>query len=236
MDLFHDVNIYAGADGYVMSVSKLELIKSNLFKNILSCLNICDGCSEPLKIIFPDEDRDVVFAAFSEVTWKPGLTIIRDNRYKSLLRRLGFYSALGDGNNSSTTIDIQTTVDDNSSQQQSAHSDENICSELPSTQNSERFSINEPASIQSDSDFSIEDKEQEKTESVDDDVQISSVRSLTRRREIRKGPHENVKDRYRVCPHCKETFYFTGHTRHVKSCKFRLNKYENTLSLAISWF
>ena len=107
MDLFHDVNIYAGADGYVMSVSKLELIKSNLFKNILAGLNICDGCSEPLKIIFPDEDRDVVFAAFSEVTWKPGVTIIRDNRYKSLLRRLGFYSALGDGTNSSTIGVIQ---------------------------------------------------------------------------------------------------------------------------------
>ena len=76
MDSFHDVNLYAGRDGYVMSVSRLELIKSNLFKNILDSLNICDSCSTPITIII-EEDRDVIFAAFSEVTWKPGLTIIR---------------------------------------------------------------------------------------------------------------------------------------------------------------
>ena len=85
MDHFRDVQIF-GIGGYVMSACIIDLIKSNLFKTILNNMNICDNCTEPIKIIMPDESSEVIKAAFNEVTWRPGLTIIQG------MKKFAFYN------------------------------------------------------------------------------------------------------------------------------------------------
>ena len=76
MEQYYDVQVF-GKDGFVMSVSKLELVKSQLFKNIFGDMNICDTCTEPMAITLADESSEVIKAALHEVTWRPGLTIIQ---------------------------------------------------------------------------------------------------------------------------------------------------------------
>ena len=68
MSKFHDVEIYAGTE-VAITASRLELGAQNLFlRQLFSEMNICDGCQEPLVIIFPDEDKNTVRDAFDQMS------------------------------------------------------------------------------------------------------------------------------------------------------------------------
>lgn len=91
-----------------MSVSRLELIRSDLFLKVFKSMNICDGCRDPVSVIIDVEQEDVVSAAFSKLSRKSGVSIIQGytcyckmlsiqlylhldpGKVASLLKRLGF--------------------------------------------------------------------------------------------------------------------------------------------------
>ena len=79
---FHDVHIYAGAE-LATTGSRLELAAKNPFlRQIFSERNHCDGCEEPVVIIFPDEDKNTLREAFSKLShFKSGLSIIQSKYY-----------------------------------------------------------------------------------------------------------------------------------------------------------
>ena len=71
MEAFHDVHIYAGAE-LATTGSRLELGANNYFlRSLFTGRSLCDGCKEPLVIIFPEDDKNTVRAAFNT-----GLSII----------------------------------------------------------------------------------------------------------------------------------------------------------------
>ena len=71
MEKYHDVHIYAGAE-LATTGSRLELGANNDFlRSLFAGRSLCDGCKEPLVIIFPEDDKNTVRAAFNT-----GLSII----------------------------------------------------------------------------------------------------------------------------------------------------------------
>ena len=78
MKKFHDVKIYAGPE-VATTTSRLELAANNLFlRKIFTEMNLCEGCREPLVIIFPDEDKSTLREAFDKLShFKSGLSIIQ---------------------------------------------------------------------------------------------------------------------------------------------------------------
>ena len=80
MNLPKDVLIYSDTSkDPVLHISKIELSKSKLLKNLLSTLNFCDGCQEPTSIIIADEERQTVVSTFSHLSPKTGLSIFQGN-------------------------------------------------------------------------------------------------------------------------------------------------------------
>ena len=81
---FHDVHIYAGAE-LATTGSRLELGAKNPFlRKIFSGMKYCDGCLEPVVIIFPeaDEDKSTLREAFDKLShFKSGLSIIQSKYY-----------------------------------------------------------------------------------------------------------------------------------------------------------
>ena len=60
MKKFHDVEIYAGTK-LATTGSRLELVANNPFlRQIFSAMRFCDGCRDPLGIIFADEEENTV--------------------------------------------------------------------------------------------------------------------------------------------------------------------------------
>ena len=94
MKKFHDVEIYAGTK-LATTGSRLELA-ANIpwLRQIFSEMNFCDGCRDPLGIIFADEDETTVRDAF-----KSGLSIIQSKYYTnsmfSILYKNHFRSSEG---------------------------------------------------------------------------------------------------------------------------------------------
>ena len=82
MKRFHDVKIYAGPE-VATTASRLELAANNLFlRQIFSEMNFCEGCREPVVIIFPDEDKSTLWEAFDKLSqFKSGLSIIQSKYY-----------------------------------------------------------------------------------------------------------------------------------------------------------
>ena len=82
MKKFHDVKIYAGTE-VATTGSRLELAANNPFlRKIFSEMNFCDGCREPVVIIFPDEDKITLREAFNKLShFKSGLSIIQSKYY-----------------------------------------------------------------------------------------------------------------------------------------------------------
>ena len=82
MKRFHDVKIYAGPE-VATTASRLELAANNLFlRQIFSEMNFCEGCREPLVIIFPGEDKNTLREAFDTLAhFKSGLSIIQSKYY-----------------------------------------------------------------------------------------------------------------------------------------------------------
>ena len=77
-NLYNDVNIYCGTDkDPVLSVSMIELIRSEMFLKLFQSLNICDGCRDPVSVIIAGELEDVFSAAFSKLSRKSGVSIIQ---------------------------------------------------------------------------------------------------------------------------------------------------------------
>ena len=78
MKKFHDVQIYAGTE-VATTGSRLELAAKNPFlREIFSEMNYCEGCREPVVIIFPDEDENTLREAFdTQAHFKSGLSIIQ---------------------------------------------------------------------------------------------------------------------------------------------------------------
>lgn len=73
-----DVHIYVSSETKpVLMTSKLKLTESVVLKPLMQSLNICDGCQEPISIIIPDEDKNVVLAAFSKYFKTSGVSIIQ---------------------------------------------------------------------------------------------------------------------------------------------------------------
>ena len=73
-----DVDIYSGSGKIpVLKANKIELIKSQIFRDILKSLNICDGCRDPVSIIVDGETEVDIFAALCKVTHQTGVSIIR---------------------------------------------------------------------------------------------------------------------------------------------------------------
>ena len=77
MEAYHDVEIYAGAE-LATTGSRLELGASNDFlRSLFAGRSLCDGCKEPLVIIFPEDDKNTVRAAFNSLAhFNSGLSII----------------------------------------------------------------------------------------------------------------------------------------------------------------
>ena len=79
MKAFHDVEIYAGPGAELATTgSRLELGASNDFlRSLFAGRSLCDGCKEPLVIIFPEDDKNTVRAAFNSLAhFNSGLSII----------------------------------------------------------------------------------------------------------------------------------------------------------------
>ena len=88
MKEFHDLQIYAGTE-VATTGSRLELAAKNTFlREIFSELNYCEGCREPVVVIFPDEDVNTLREAFDTLShFKSGLSIIQ-SKYCSNLKRV----------------------------------------------------------------------------------------------------------------------------------------------------
>ena len=81
MKKFHDVHIYAGTQ-VATTGSRLELAaKYPFLRDIFSEMNYCEGCREPVVIMFPDEEENTVREAF-----KSGLSIIQ-SKYEVLTKK-----------------------------------------------------------------------------------------------------------------------------------------------------
>ena len=78
MKAFHDVEIYAGSGCELATTgSRLELAATNEFlRSLFAGRSLCDGCREPLVIIFPEDDKNTVSAAFNS-----GLSIIQGSDF-----------------------------------------------------------------------------------------------------------------------------------------------------------
>ena len=78
MKKFHDVKIYAGTEVATTS-SRLELgAKIPFLRKIFSEMKFCEGCREPVVIIFPDEDKTTLREAFDQLAhFKSGFSIIQ---------------------------------------------------------------------------------------------------------------------------------------------------------------
>ena len=64
-----EVNIYVdGSDDPVFDLSKIELAKSGQLRKLVSSLNICDGCSQPLSIIIAGEEKKTVVSTFGQLS------------------------------------------------------------------------------------------------------------------------------------------------------------------------
>ena len=69
MPLLKEVNIYVeGSDEPVFELSKIELAKSDLLRNFVSSLNLCDGCSQPVSIIIAGEEKQTVVLTFAQLS------------------------------------------------------------------------------------------------------------------------------------------------------------------------
>ena len=80
MEAYHDVKLYAGAE-LATTGSRLELAASNEFlRSLFAGMSLCDGCKEPLVIIFPEDDKNTVRAAFNS-----GLSIIQGRNFLFLV-------------------------------------------------------------------------------------------------------------------------------------------------------
>ena len=69
MVLFHDVNIYLGSK-LLTSSTRLEIAgKSQYLCELLKSITVCQGCREPISIIFPpdDESENSILAVFKPV-------------------------------------------------------------------------------------------------------------------------------------------------------------------------
>ena len=77
MEAYHDVEIYAGAE-LATTASRLELGASNdWLRSLFAGRSLCDGCKEPLVIIFPEDDKNTVRAAFDSLAhFNSGLSIV----------------------------------------------------------------------------------------------------------------------------------------------------------------
>ena len=82
MEKYHDVHIYAGAE-LATTGSRLELGASNAWLgSLFAGRSLCDGCKEPLVIIFPEDDKNTVRAAFNSLAhFNSGLSIIQRMSY-----------------------------------------------------------------------------------------------------------------------------------------------------------
>ena len=64
-----EINIYVeGTDDPVFELSKIELAKSDLLRKLVSSLNLCDGCSQPLSIIIAREEKQTVVWTFGQLS------------------------------------------------------------------------------------------------------------------------------------------------------------------------
>lgn len=76
--LYNDVNVYCGTiKDPILSLSKIELIGGKVFHELFQSLNFCDGCRDPVSVIIDGEQEDVVSAAFSNLSRKSGVSIIK---------------------------------------------------------------------------------------------------------------------------------------------------------------
>ena len=76
---FHDVEIYAGSGCELATTgSRLELgATSDFLRSLFAGISLCDGCKEPLVIMFPEDDKNTVTAAINSLThFNSGLSII----------------------------------------------------------------------------------------------------------------------------------------------------------------
>ena len=79
MKEFHDVEIYAGSGCELATTgSRLELgATSDFLRSLFAGISLCDGCREPLVIIFPQDDKNTVRAAFNSLAhFGSGISII----------------------------------------------------------------------------------------------------------------------------------------------------------------
>ena len=71
-------------------MSKIELSKSKLMAGLMTSVNFCDGCSQPVSIIITGEDKQTVVSSLSQLKAKAGLSIITDpNKVLAFSKRLG---------------------------------------------------------------------------------------------------------------------------------------------------
>ena len=77
MEAYHDVKLYAGSE-LATTGSRLELGANNDFlRSLFAEMSLCDGCKEPLVIIFPEDDKNTVREAFNSLAhFNSGLSII----------------------------------------------------------------------------------------------------------------------------------------------------------------
>ena len=72
-----EVLIYVDSvKGPVFQMSKIELSKSKFLAGLVTSLNFCDGCSQPVFIIITGEEKQTVVSSLSQLTAKSGLSII----------------------------------------------------------------------------------------------------------------------------------------------------------------
>ena len=86
MKSYHDVHIYAGAE-LATTGSRLELGANNDFlRSLFAGRSLCDGCKEPLVIIFPEDDKNTVRAAFDSLAhFNAGLSIVLGRNFLFLI-------------------------------------------------------------------------------------------------------------------------------------------------------
>ena len=82
-DIYADrVHIYvSGRAGPVTTLSRLELSsRSRLLHRLLTSLNLCDGCTQPLALVLAGEEAGTVESALSQVAVfnkRAGVSIIQ---------------------------------------------------------------------------------------------------------------------------------------------------------------
>ena len=72
----------------VFEGTKMEMSKSPVLVDLMTSINVCDLCPEPITLIFADEEQQTVVSTLSQLSITPEVEIFTNNRGMYKLHRV----------------------------------------------------------------------------------------------------------------------------------------------------